>query len=106
MTWRDLPDDPTPVMGKIHHAHNLNAFTVAEAEKQWFYLPGTQRPRIRPGPWPPLSAELVPDYSPATVARQEIYAKVMADLEARTGDGSLKVEIHYLPQEARAGLTR
>lgn len=105
MTWRDRPDDPSPMPGKPHHARNLNAFTVAEAEEQWFFLPGGDRPRVGSGLLLPLSAELVPGYSTSVALSSQLRDKVMRDLEARSGDGSLKVEIHYLPQRSRAALT-
>jgi hypothetical protein len=104
MTWRDLPDDPKPVLGKSHHADNLNAFTVAEAEKQWFFLPETQRPRIREGKWLPLSAEFVQGYSASAATSTQLYQTVINDLQGRVGDESLEVEIRYLPQSARKKL--
>jgi hypothetical protein len=105
MTWRDLPDDPQPIPAKTPHAHNLNAFTVAEAEEQWFFLPEAPRPRVREGLWLPLSAELVPGYSTSTALSSQLHRQVIGDLQARTGDGSHMVEIHYLPQETREALT-
>lgn len=105
MTWRDLPDDPNPVQAKAHHGQNLNAFTIAEAEEQWFFLPGTKCPRFRDGAWLPISAELVPGYSAATALASQLHQQVIADLQARTGDESLMVEIHYLPQDSREALT-
>lgn len=104
MTWRDLPDDPDPVPGKTHHADNFNAFTVAEADEQWFFLPGTRCPGIRDGIWLPLSAELVRGYSSSAVPLSQLYQTVIDDLQARVGDGSLVVEIHYLPQGCRMDL--
>jgi hypothetical protein len=98
MTWRDLPDDPRPVSGRAHHALNFNAFTVAESEKQWFYRPGSPRPRIRDGLWLPLCAELVEGYSTVAAASSRLYREVMSDLQARSGDGSLKIEISCIPQ--------
>lgn len=106
MTWRDLPDDPEPITGKSHHAVNLNAFTVAEAEKQWFFMPGTIRPRIRDGSWLPISSELIGGYSAAAANRAEVYGTAIDDLQGRVGDESLMVEIHYIPQEARAALLK
>lgn len=97
MSWRDMPDDPVPLVGKRHHAENLNAFTVAEAEKQWFYLPGS-RPRYSSGKWLPLSPELYPGYTPARAARGHLRSLASADLQARMGDDSRKAEINYLPQ--------
>ena len=42
MTWSDLPDvEHVRARGTRDHAANLNAFTVASAERQWFHQPGT-----------------------------------------------------------------
>lgn len=57
MTWSDTPDDEhTRVRGTRDHAGNLNAFTVASAERQWFYRPGTSPP-IASGNLRPLSLD-------------------------------------------------
>ena len=63
MTWRERPDDHEPLDGKTHHAENLNAFTIAQAVKQWFYKLGARRPRQPSGIWLPLAPELLPGYS-------------------------------------------
>jgi hypothetical protein len=45
MTWSDLPDDENVrLRGTRDHAANLNAFTVASADRQWVYRPGTSPP--------------------------------------------------------------
>lgn len=46
MTWADEPDDDAPIVrGSRETAANLNAFTIAEAEHQWFHFPGGNVPR-------------------------------------------------------------
>ena len=45
MTWRDDADDADCVVrGRRDHTANLNAFTVAQAERQWFHQPGASTP--------------------------------------------------------------
>jgi hypothetical protein len=45
MTWRDEADDQDcRVRGTRDHAANLNAFTIAHAERQWFRQPGAPTP--------------------------------------------------------------
>jgi len=39
MTWLDATDAVRPIHGSIDHARNLNAFTVAQADCQWFQRP-------------------------------------------------------------------
>jgi hypothetical protein len=71
MTWADNPDDEgSRVRGTRDHAANLDAFTVASADRQWFHRPGKPPPRAsgnlrrslsssstataRPQPMPPI----------------------------------------------------
>jgi Protein of unknown function (DUF4238) len=62
LTWADLQDhDPHRVRGRRQHAGNLNAFTVAQADRQWFHAPG-KSPPIASGRLLPLSPELVRGY--------------------------------------------
>ena len=50
MTWQEGPDPERPVSGKQHHAKNLNAFTVAQAESSDGTRNGTRLVRdISPG---------------------------------------------------------
>jgi hypothetical protein len=100
MTWRDQPDPPNPISGKTHHAENLNAFTIAEAEKQWFHKPGTRRPRQRSGNWMPLSLELIPGYSIREAAYSDRRQRIIAALNDRLGEAiekSLRAEIRHIP---------
>jgi Protein of unknown function (DUF4238) len=63
MTWSDHPDDEhVRVRATRDHAANLNAFTVASAERQWFRRPGASTP-CASGNLRPLSAQLIPGYT-------------------------------------------
>lgn len=46
MTWCDEPDDEAPRISCARQdAAALNAFTIAQAERQWFHRPGREPPR-------------------------------------------------------------
>lgn len=102
MAWRDRPDTMAPIAGKTHHADNLNAFTIAEAEHQWFYRPGSRRPRRRTGPWLPLAPELLLDYSIREAAGCRRRRDILADMQGRVGEEmeqSLRAEIRHIPYQ-------
>jgi len=72
MTWAEGPDPDRPVPGRSHHAKNLNAFTAAHAEREWFCLPETRPPIGSPrGRFLPLGPELCPGYGPADVVHSQ-----------------------------------
>jgi hypothetical protein len=59
MTWCDEPDDEAPRINCArHHAAALNAFTIAQAERQWFHRPGREPPRAS-GSLLPLAPQLL-----------------------------------------------
>jgi hypothetical protein len=68
MTWLDEPDASKIVAGNREKAKNINGFTRAQAEDEWFYLPGTNPPMPdqRAGLLP-LSMLLYPDYGMSEV---------------------------------------
>lgn len=67
MTWSINPDDEGGrVVGASHHAANINAFTIANADRDWFHLPDATVPRAA-GSLRPISPELVRRYN-ASVA--------------------------------------
>lgn len=85
MTWSDTPDDEeTVVPGRRHHASNLNAFTVASADRQWFHLPGTSPP-VGTGRFLPLSLELVRGYTGPAAASSKRRARVSAEVQPKAG---------------------
>jgi hypothetical protein len=53
MTWHDIPDKRTPVPAHRRFAAELNAFVVAQADRQWMHRPKAE-PMIYPGPFGPL----------------------------------------------------
>lgn len=61
MTWIDDVDREQPIAGTRQHAANLNAFTVAQAEMQWFYRPGS-KPPVASGRLLALSPQLLTGY--------------------------------------------
>jgi hypothetical protein len=65
MTWLD-DEDPAPLRGSSDVAGNLNAFTVAQAERQWFHSP-ERVPPLATGQLLPLSPPLLHGYDSDTV---------------------------------------
>lgn len=68
LTWLPAPDQAAVLKGEYRHAADVNRSTHAQADKDWFYRPGSPRPpRISAplisGACEPISYELVPDYS-------------------------------------------
>ncbi len=97
MCWGDRPDPPTPLRGATHHAQNVNAFSMAEAERHWIHRPRT-RVKGGAGPWLPISTELLGGYSLFTARDSAMRQMVSEDLNARLGDESRKVSIRYIEQ--------
>ena len=61
-TWLDLPDEEAQIVeAKRMHAVNLNTFTIGQAERQWFRLPGSTTPTTT-GHLLPLSSQLFDGY--------------------------------------------
>jgi hypothetical protein len=92
MTWRNDPDEPKPIAGRKQHAANINAFTVAEAELEWFYNPGFPKPQLANGRLLPLSPELVAGYSAEAARTSPLREKVGERLRAHTGRGLESVD--------------
>lgn len=75
MTWADDPDPQAPVVAGVkHHARNLNAFTVENAERQWFHKPGTSPPRGS-GKLLALGPQVFGRYSPQAALQSRRRAK-------------------------------
>lgn len=101
MTWSDKPDDEeTRVRGTRDHAANLNAFTVASADRQWFYVPDTSPP-VGSGKLLPLSLQLVPGYSREDAARSVRLAAVSAEIRAAVDSQIDQDEITYFSVSRR-----
>jgi len=86
MTWLDEPEDrATPIKAAKHHAACINAFTVANAEKQWFHLPEATPP-VATGSFYPLSTEFIAGYTAETARRSEIRATIGERVNERLGE--------------------
>jgi Protein of unknown function (DUF4238) len=106
MTWSDLPDDePLRVRGTRDHAANLNAFTVASAERQWFYHPGSTPPLAK-GNLRPLALELVPGYTPLAAANSRRRAQTSAIANRKIGRdlGDREITVVTMSRGAKARL--
>lgn len=86
MTWLDEPDGLI-VQGSRSHAANINAFTVAQAERQWFHLPSASPP-CATGLLVPVSPELVRAYDQATAFSSRRRAEITKRIQPRLGDKS------------------
>ena len=85
MTWKDDPDDEDArIRGRRDHAANLNAFTVAQADPQWFHQPSALTP-IAAGRLVPLSTQLFQGYGAATVIRSRRRAATAANVQPMLG---------------------
>jgi hypothetical protein len=85
MTWSDDFDDAhIRVRGTRDHARNLNAFTVAASDRQWFHLPETSPP-VGSGNFHPLSIELIPGYGAQTAARSQRRTRADAIVRKKIG---------------------
>jgi hypothetical protein len=85
MTWADNPDEDDPrVHGTRDHAANLNAFTAASADRQWFHLPGHTPPRAS-GRLLPLSTQLISGYTPLAAAASERRQRVATIVNKKVG---------------------
>jgi len=71
MTWLEGCDDPEVIGGNKALARNINSFTRAAAEDEWFYLPGTKPPfsdeRSR---LVPLSTQIYGEYGDHQIAER------------------------------------
>ena len=65
MNWVARPDSG-PVDSPVEWAGQLNAFTVAQSDRQWMHGIGT-RPPVAHGPFTPLTQRLSADYHQAGV---------------------------------------
>lgn len=94
MTWIDSADDiAVPFEGGRREARNINAFTIAQAEKQWFHRPGTDPPYGKNRAYPALSSELFPGYGPEAAARSLVRRAVSERVNSGLGEEANEYEI-------------
>jgi hypothetical protein len=103
MTWSDHPDDEhVRVRGTRDHAANLNAFTVASAERQWFHRPGASTP-LASGALQPLSLQVIPGYTAAaaTTSRRRKRTSDYAQTKLGRKLGDQEIEVVTVTRPAR-----
>jgi hypothetical protein len=85
MTWGDwLDTGEARVNGARHHAEGLNAFTIAEADRQWFHWP-TKVPPVGSGSFLPLSVQLLANYDAQAAATSRRRATISAQIQPKIG---------------------
>jgi hypothetical protein len=81
MTWLDKEDLPSPITGSREMAANLNAFTIEQAERQWFHSPA-RVPPIASGQLLPLSPTLFHGYGPQAAQSSARRAEIQRGMAA------------------------
>jgi hypothetical protein len=95
MFWGDRPDLSEVLAGEKRHAKSLNSFTVAEADVEWFYRPGSPRPPASLSrAWRSLSSDLVPAYSHQGAVNSEVRVVVAEKLQSDIGKGVEALDQH------------
>jgi hypothetical protein len=85
MTWVDERDrDRSLTLGIRDQAANLNAFTIAQADRAWFHLPDVSVPTAA-GRLVPLSRQLFPGYGAATAATSRRRTATWANVQPMIG---------------------
>lgn len=93
MSWAPPPDAPEILLGTKEIAANLNAFTIANAERQWMSMPGTDVP-IADGGLEPVVPLLVHGYSAAEAEASELRKRVSEAVQPKLGS-----ELHEVVDE-------
>jgi hypothetical protein len=85
MTWQDLPDAASVIPGTEETAANMNAFTIANADRQWMYQPGSTPP-VAQGYLPPIAPTLIPGYGPSEVEASRVREMVTENIQPKLGE--------------------
>ena len=80
MTWQDVPDKGTPVAANVGLAGELNAFVVAQADRDWMHRPGPE-PVVFPGQFGPLYRSFELGYSALSLEASRRRAHAVGFLE-------------------------
>jgi hypothetical protein len=108
MTWLPGGDDPVVVRGNKVLARNINSFTRAAAEDEWFYLPDTKPPfsdgRSR---LLPLSTQIYGEYAHGQITdRRQLGMKLAFETKEQPLQNTMSFEAYYpgsLPRCERTG---
>lgn len=97
MTWADALDARAPA--HRDQAANLNAFTVAEADQQWFHYK-EQVPPLASGKLLPLSPAIVAGYTPWAAAESQRRQRTSAYAQSKVGRdlSDREVEFQFVEQ--------
>jgi hypothetical protein len=87
MTWSDEPGLTQRAQASKEIASNLNAFTIANAERQWFHRPGEATP-VASGFLDPISPATLDGYDRLTAEASRIRKEVSKSIEPLLGDDS------------------
>lgn len=85
MTWQDLSDGDRPIAGSEEIAANINAFMVANAERQWMHAPGVTVP-IASGYLDPIAPQLIPEYGREEAESSNIRKTVSENVQPKLGE--------------------
>jgi hypothetical protein len=101
MTWLDRAGDiAVPFEGGRQQARNLNAFTIAQAEKQWFHAPGANPSYGKRRAYRALSAELLPGYGVDAASHSLIRRTVSERVNSQLGEERDEYEIVQINEGA------
>lgn len=94
MTWSDQPGLTSKRAASNHLAANLNAFSIANAERQWVKQPGSTIP-ISTGYLDPVAPVIDPDYGRESAEASLIRKAVAENIQPKLGvdDESGQVDI-------------
>lgn len=84
MTWQDEMFGEQVFEGSVELAANLNAFTIANADRQWMHLPGGRVP-THDGYHDPISSKLFDGFGVAEVEASDIRREVKKIVERKLG---------------------
>jgi Protein of unknown function (DUF4238) len=99
MTWFPDRDGGEALRGRVDQAMNLNAFTVAQADRQWFWQPQTKRPPRAAGLLRPLAPELLPGYGGHSVVSSIRHRGMRDILERRAGEPLANADLEIVVVE-------
>lgn len=85
MTWQDIPDTATVIPGTEEIAANINAFTIANADRQWMHQPGSTPP-VAQGHLRPIAPTLIPGYGPTEVEASQVREMVTENIQPKLGE--------------------
>ena len=107
MTWADRGDDEeSRTRGTRDHARNINAFTVKQADRQWFHYPRTSPP-VGTGKFLPVAPEIIDGYTRAGAKSSRRRATVSALIQPKIGTNTLgekDFDVVYMASNPASGI--